>query len=341
MTRLLPLATLTLAALLCAPAIHAAAPAADLVAPADAPYVLRDGSIAIVGNDGMATVIEQWNAMFRRAHPAIRFTVRMEGSSAGMPALTAGATAFAPMTRDMWPGDKAAFRQVHGYDATPVRVGYNGHGPRPTGKNPPAIYAHARNPLKGLTMAQLGQIFTDGAPDGDVNTWSQLGLDGAWAPRRIHAYGLRDDGGFATGVRTARFGGRSFSMKYEALPSREAAILAVANDPYGIALLGWVDAARISDQVRIVPLAAHAGAPFYGPSYAEVSQGRYPLSAAVQLYVNLAPGARLDPLVKAYLQLVLSPEGQAVLAAQRDAEEGYVPLSAADLAQERRQLDAL
>lgn len=304
-------------------------------------YVLADGSVAIVGNDGLAAVVEQWNALFVRTHPGIRFSIRMEGSSTGMPALAAGATAFAPLTRDIWPGDRAAFRQLHGYDATPVRVGYNGHGPRSPAKTPPAVYVHRSNPLAGMSLPQVAQVFTAGTPQGDVNLWSQLGMQGAWAPRRIHAYGLRDDGGFATGIRQARLGGYPFALKYEALDSREAVLRAVAQDPYGIALLGWVDAARTSDQVRVLPLSNEAGQPFFTPAYADVSAGRYPLSAAVQLYVNRAPGQPLDPLVKEYLRLVLSREGQAILAAQKDSDEGYVPLAPTDLQRSLRALEAI
>lgn len=319
----------------------AGAGAAPLRADPAQPYVNRDGSVAIVGNDGLEEVIVQLNVLFMKAHPEVRFSLRMEGSSAGMPALTAGATAFAPLTRDMWPGDQAAFRQVFGYDATPVRIGYNGHGPRPPAKTPPAVYVHRDNPLAGLSMEQLGQVFTSGAPAGDIRLWSQLGLKDGWAPRRIHAYGLRDDGGFATGLRHARFGKRPFSVTYEALATREAVIQAVAADRYGIALLGWVNAAAISDQVRVLPLSASAGAPFHGPDKASVGAGNYPLAMPVQLYVNRAPGQPLDPLVKAYLQLALSPQGQAIVQAQQDSEEGYLPLGEADLQAERRKLDAL
>ncbi|MEE7561329.1 hypothetical protein HH299_17830, partial [Xanthomonas sp. Kuri4-2] len=176
---------------------------------AGAPYLTRDGAVTLVGNDGLQEVIDQLNALFTRHHPQVRFATVMRGSSTGMPALAAGATLFAPLTRDLWPGDRAAFRQLHGYDATPVRIGYNGYGPRPPHKTPPAVYVHADNPLAGLTLAQVSRIFTDGHDGGDLTTWSQLGLDGsAWTDRRIHAYGLRDDGGFATGLRLARLGGQ-------------------------------------------------------------------------------------------------------------------------------------
>lgn len=333
--------------LLCASPASAATPAPAPYVPqavtvaASQPYVLRDGSVAIVGNDGLEDVIQSLNALFTKTHPAVRFNLRMEGSSAGMPALTAGATAFAPLTRDMWPGDRSAFRQVFGYDATPIRIGYNGHGPRSPNKTPPAAYVNVNNPLPGLSIQQLGQIFTAGSPQGDLNTWSQLGLNGEYAQRRIHAYGLRDDGGFATGMRVARFGGRPFAIKYEALPNREAVLRAVAADPFGIALLGWVDAAKTTNRVRVLPLAANTGDAYHTPAYDEVRRGDYPLSAAVQLYVNRAPGKPLDPLVYEYLRLALSREGQDILAHQRDTEEGYVPLSPEDLAQELAKLQLM
>lgn len=299
--------------------------------PANAPYVLRDGSIAIVGNDGMEDLVKDLNALFVRAHPGVRFTLRMEGSSVGLPALTAGATLLAPMSRDLWVSDRNAFRQVHGHLPTAVRIGYNGHGPRPPAKTPPAVYVHATNPLRGLTMAQLAQVFTAGSPEGDFNTWGQLGLAGEWASRRLHVYGLRDDGGFATGMREKYFKGQPFSARYEALASREAVIRAVATDPYGIALVGWIDASRVSSVVRVLPLGTAPSGPFHGPAYEHVAGGLYPLSAAVQFYVNKIPDQPLDPLAREYLRLALSREGQALVARQSDSEEGYVPLSAADL----------
>jgi phosphate transport system substrate-binding protein len=71
------------AALLCAAYMHAAhaahpAPAA-LIDPSQ-PYVLPDGSIAIVGNDGLEDVMRALNALFTKAHPEVRFTWRMAGA---------------------------------------------------------------------------------------------------------------------------------------------------------------------------------------------------------------------------------------------------------------------
>ncbi|QHJ00338.1 phosphate-binding protein [Xylophilus rhododendri] len=309
--------------------------------PADASWVLPDGSVSIVGNDGMETLVQDLNRLYADTHPGVRFRVNMNGSSTGMPALTAGATPFAPMSRDIWPIDRSAFVQTFGYAPVAIRIGYNGHGPRAPEKTPPAVYVNQANPLPGLTLQQLARVFTAGQDGGDVSRWSQLGMQGEWAQRRIHVYGLRDDGGFATSLRLQRFGGLPFSPRYEALDSREAVIRAVAADPFGIGLLGWIDASATSKDVRVLPLAAAPGQAFHGPSYEEVHAGLYPLSAPLQLVVNRRPGEPLPAFVLEYLRLALSDAGQALVERQKDSEEGYVPLSPADLSAERHKLEKL
>jgi phosphate transport system substrate-binding protein len=315
--------------------------AEPLTPPANAPYLTRDGAIAIIGNDGMQALVEHLNAQFVREHPGFRFALTAKGSSVAIAALTADAAAIAPMSREPWLGERAGFEQVKGYAPTDIRIGYSGFGPRPPHKTPPAIYVNKSNPLPGLDMQQLARIITSGQLQGDLNTWGQVGLGNAWAARRIHVYGLRDDGGFATNLRLDKLGGKPFSARYEPLESREAVIAAVANDPYGIGVTGWVDASKTSTQVRVLPLAAKAGETFKAPDYATVGEGAYPLSAFLHLYVDVAPGQKLPPFIKQYLRLALSDEGQKLVREQRDSEEGYVPLSAADLHKERSKLEAL
>ena len=65
---------------------------------------------------------------------------------------------------------------------------------------------------------------------------------------------------------------------------------------------------------------------FFDGSYANVTGGKYPLWRFLYLYVNKAPGKPLDPLVREFLKLVLSRQGQEVV-----VKDGYLPLTA-DLA---------
>lgn len=310
--------------------------AATLQPPASASYLTADGAIAIIGNDGMRDLIEQLNALFVREHPGFRFAVTAKGSSVALPALTADASAIAPLSREPWLGDSHGYEQVYGHSPLDIRIAYSGYGPRDNGKTPPAVYVNPGNPLQHLSLKQLAQLVTTGQPDGDINTWGQLGLDGDWRERRIHVYGLRDDGGFATNQRIDRFGGRPFSLHYEALDSVAEVLEAVAGDSHGIGLTGWSAADKISPGLRIVPLDAGRGAK--GPGLADVRRGEYPLSSYLHLLVSATPGQPLEPFIKDYLRLALSDDGQALVKAQMGSVEGYVPLSAEDLAREREKL---
>jgi phosphate transport system substrate-binding protein len=138
-----------------------------------------------------------------------------------------------------------------------------------------------------------------------------------------------------------RFGGRPFSPKYEALENRAAVLKALAGDSHGIALTGWVAGNKVAPSLRILPLSAQSDAQPYTPALADVSQGRYPLSSYLHLYVNARPGVPLEPFIKEYLRIALSEEGQALVRGQLNSEEGYVPLSPADLAAEREKLKKL
>ena len=308
-------------------------------APKNAPYVLRDGSIYIVGNDGMKEILEKFNELFEKTHPGFKITMKLEGSSTGIGGLTAGVSALAPMGREAWPTDVSGFREQYGYEPFAVRIGYDGFGPRPKLKNPPAIYVNAKNPLAGLTTAQLTRIFTTGAPEGDITHWSQLDVGGEWAMRAIHIYGPRDDGGLATSLRYMHMSRLPFARRYEPLPKGVDIVQAVANDRYGIALAPFIDAAAVSANVKLLPLARKAGEAFSDASYESVAAGRYPLSPYLYIYVNRVPKQPFDPFVKEYLRMALSQEGQAIIASQKDSDEGFVPLSPSDLALERAKLE--
>jgi phosphate transport system substrate-binding protein len=307
--------------------------------PKDAGYRLASGAIYVVGNDGMKEMLEQLNALFEKTHPGIRFSMKLEGSSTAVGGLTAGVSAFAPMGREAWPTDLTGFKEAFGYQPTDIHVGYDGYARGNGQKNPPGIYVNAKNPLAGLSMEQVVRVFTQGAPGGDITHWRSLGLGGDWAQRAIHVYGPRDDGGFATSTRMVLLGGRPFNVRYEPMARFGDAMKAVAADPYGIALGQWGDPGPLAAQVRQLPLAGGEATAFAQPTPQEVQAGRYPFAPHLHVYVNRAPGKPLDPLVKEYLRMVLSRDGQQVIAALPAGEEPFLPLTAAEAARELAKLD--
>jgi phosphate transport system substrate-binding protein len=73
---------------------------------------------------------------------------------------------------------------------------------------------------------------------------------------------------------------------------------------------------------------------FSSGSYDDVKSGKYPLSRYLYVYINKAPGKPLDPLVKEYVKLILSKEGQEVV-----VKDGYLPLPASIVKEELAKLE--
>jgi phosphate transport system substrate-binding protein len=83
-----------------------------------------------------------------------------------------------------------------------------------------------------------------------------------------------------------------------------------------------------------VALAEKEGGAFSDGNYADVKSGKYPLSRYLYVYINKAPGKPLDPLLREFLKLILSKEGQEVV-----VKDGYLPLSADLVKQESAKVE--
>jgi phosphate transport system substrate-binding protein len=96
--------------------------------------------------------------------------------------------------------------------------------------------------------------------------------------------------------------------------------------------LGFAAAMRATSDVRIVPIAPQAGGEAIAPTPESITAGRYPLDRFLLIY---APRP-LSALVREFMLLVLSEEGQQTVAA---SPQGYLPLSAPEVAAERAKLE--
>ena len=92
---------------------------------------------------------------------------------------------------------------------------------------------------------------------------------------------------------------------------------------------------NVTSNVKVVPLADKDGVPFVPPTVENVYSHAYPLSRFVYIFVNRPPGKPLEPKVKQFLELVLSREGQEVVA----SEGVYLPLTSATVREERAKLE--
>ncbi|MBV9493656.1 MAG: phosphate ABC transporter substrate-binding protein, PhoT family, partial [Acidobacteria bacterium] len=93
--------------------------------------------------------------------------------------------------------------------------------------------------------------------------------------------------------------------------------------------------ANVTPNVKVLKIAPTDGGPCYAPTVENVYAHKYPFSRYVYIYVNRAPGKPLAPKVKEFLKLVLSREGQEVVADERV----FIPLTPDVVKEELKKLD--
>ena len=274
------------------------------------------GNLSSVGSDTMNNLMTLWGETFSRQYPNVRLQVEGKGSSTAPPALIEGTAQFGPMSRQMKPSEVDAFEKKYGYKPTEIRTSFDAL----------AVFVNRDNPIEKMTLAQADAAFSKtrrrGAPQ-DAAHWGGLGLTGDWTNRPISLYGRNSASGTYGFFKEHVLQNGDFKDTVKEQPGSASVVQGITADRYGI---GYSGIGYRTSGVKVVPLAEKEGGPFSSGSYEDVVKGTYPLSRYLYLYVNKPPGKPLDPLVREFLKLVLSRQGQEVV-----VKDGYLPLTA-DLA---------
>ncbi|MBS0662732.1 MAG: substrate-binding domain-containing protein [Verrucomicrobia bacterium] len=287
------------------------------------------GPISNVGSDGMQSLVESWMRAFCRIHPGVHKGDRWshEGTLNGFQALLAGETDLAPMGRELWPGEKVIYQAVRGQPAPlEIRVARGGFN-TPQRTTAQAIFVHAGNPLRGLTVAQVEAVFRRDRP---LTRWGQLGLTGAWAERPIRVYLPTRVTPNAMSLQLSVLHGAPWRTDLTEGGAAEIAA-AMARDEDAIGFGGFEDG---GPGLRAVPLAAEDGGAFVTGTAATVASGEYPLTRYMYIRLNRAPGEKLAPQVREFLRFILSRDGQAFI-----PTSAYFPLRADEAAVELAKLE--
>jgi phosphate transport system substrate-binding protein len=202
--------------------------------------------------------------------------------------------------------------------------------------HPHAIFVHKDNPLARLTLTQVDAIFSQTRRRGyptDITTWGQLGLTGEWADRPIVLYGVQGpkNSGPALYFRERSLASGVLKDNITMVPSEDLLVPKIEADRFG---MGFTGLPFETPGVKHLAIAEKEGDPYSDGSFADVLTGKYPLRRVVYIHVNRAPGMPLEPAVKELLRVALSREGQEAAVA-----EGYLPLSAKDLAAQLARLE--
>lgn len=280
------------------------------------------GNLDITGSDTLAELMIAWGERFERQHPGVRVQLQATGSATAPPALVEGTSRVGAMSRPMTSGERDAFIERYGYAPLVVPVAIDAL----------AVFVHRTNPLEAISLAQLDALFSDTHRCGTsraLTRWGDLGLTGRWRDRRFDLHGrTAASGTYAIFKRDVLCHG-DFRPQVNKYTGSSAVVAAVAESPAGI---GYAGMGYVTGAVKPLALIDARGERV-SPTMAAAISGRYPLARPLYLYVNLPPGERLPPLERAFFDLVLSGEGQALV-----REAGFVPLAEETRVQARHAL---
>ena len=293
----------------------------------------------LVGADIMDEITLGWIKLYRQAYPRLSVTMQARSSGSGVPALTEGIAHLAPVGREVMPAELEGFVKKFGYEPFAVKVATGSLGS--LGKTATSIMLVAKdNPIKGLTFAQIEAVYAKEPKRGlpPAKTWGDLGLTGQWKDMPIHPYGLKPPNGIEQFVKwkVLNWGEWREGIQHVKGQGFTHAFTVASNDMRTqLGGITYALLANVTPDVRVVPLAEKDGDPFIMPTIDTVYHHTYPLSRYVYIYVNRPPGSQLEPKLKEFLKLVLSKQGQDIVA----AEGVFMPLLPGVVQEELAKLD--
>jgi phosphate transport system substrate-binding protein len=251
------------------------------------------GSINVAGSDTMVNLAQAWSEAFMTVNPGVNIAVKGGGSGTGITALINGTTDFANSSRNVKDEEKQQATDK-GEDLVETAVAKDGI----------SVIVNTANKVTDLTTEQLGKIYR-----GEITNWSEVG--GASAP--IVLLGRDTSSGTYEFFKEAVVGkDAEYAKSMRNLASNQAILAEVEKNPNAIGYVGLGYAQEAGD--KVVRLKVDG----VEDTVDNVLSGTYPLSRDLYMVSNGAPA----DLMKAYLDWILGPDGQKVV-----ADQGFVPLS--------------
>jgi phosphate transport system substrate-binding protein len=254
------------------------------------------GNITVKGSDTLVILAQKWAEVYMGQHADTKIQVSGGGSGTGFAALQNQTTDLCDASRKI----KAAELQkcIVAFNARPTeyKVALDGL----------SVYVGPENPVKELTVAQVGDIFT-----GKITNWKEIG--GPDAP--ITVYSRENSSGTYEFFKEHILKGQDFVASAQTMPGTAAIVQAVVKDKNGIGYGG----AAYGGSCKLLAIKKTDDSPAMAPTEENVVNGTYPIWRYLYVYVNPA----LDKgEVAAYLKWIRSDDGQ-----QYVKEIGYYPLA--------------
>src|SRR5579862_2723803 len=296
-------------------ALLAAQPVLDSDVPDYRPATSVKGTLTFGPTDGYEKLLGLWAQRLKSYHPDLSGPEFLRTATHTTPQAMILDNARCGMISRSWTGREVEeFREITG--GPPIEI--------VVGADAVALVVHPDNPLRGLKLEEIDAVFSstlNRAPRA-FRTWGEFKLGAAWTAKPIHAYGMAADATPASRAREVflRQGLERGKLREDlkALPSAAAVLQAVAEDPLGV---GFVPLSAGTKGVRAVPILS-ADSKSLDPTWANLQNDAYPLSWQIRLSYRSDRGSPLEPSLHEFLALILSRDGQTIV-----AEEGYAPIS--------------
>ncbi len=253
------------------------------------------------GSDTLLNVAQAWAEAYREVAPDVAVSVTGGGSGTGISAMINGTVDIANSSRRMRDLEREAARS-NGVEAVEFVVGYDAL----------AVYLHEDNPIRSMTLAQIGSIYGEG---GSAETWSDLGVavPGCGSDEIVRVSRQNNSGTYVY-FREAVLGEGDFKLGSRDMHGSKDVVDLVENTPCAI---GYSGLAYATEHVRMPCIAAAEGEPCVAPTLTAAEDGSYPIARPLFMYTAGQPRGA----VKAYVDWILSNEGQCVI-----RKRGYAPI---------------
>ena len=258
---------------------------------------------AYIENKGSDTIVNlalAWAERYQVEHPEVSISVTGGGSGTGIAALLNKTVDIANASRAMSAEEKSQ-AEANGIDPVEFVIA----------RDAIAVIVNPENPVRQLTLQQISDIYS-----GKIKNWSEVGGDDRPIVRLsretnsgTHVYFL--DTVLRLGDKTNT---TLFSTDTLLLPSSEGIISEVRQNPNAI---GYDGLGYVPSDLKMIGIARGSSGPYVLPSIQSVNDDSYPVARDLYVYTAGQPTGA----IKDYLDWILSPEAQAIV-----ADLGFVPI---------------
>lgn len=252
------------------------------------------------GSDTMVNLALAWAEAYQAAHGAVRLSVTGGGTGTGIAALINNTVDVANASRAIKTEER---EKALANGIAPVEF--------VVARDAIAVIVHPDNPVARLTLAQVSALYR-----GEITNWREIGGD----DRPVVLLSRETNSGthvffLENVIRLGQSGAEDlFAPQTLLMPSSEGITAEVRQNPNAI---GYDGLGYVTDDVKVLAIAAAEGAPYVLPTIAAVSDKSYPIARDLFMYTAGQPEGE----VLQYMTWIAGPEAQAIV-----AELGFVPI---------------